>query len=423
MHAVAKIMAKHAGRAGAEVGEILDVTPDYMMLNDRGAARAAALFREMGGEKVYYPDRVVVVFDHHYPAIRVPDAEAQRRTRAWIKDQGITRFHPGEGIGHVLFPEKGYVFPGALIFGTDSHTVTNSAFGCVSTGLGHSDVASFLALGHNWVRVPEVIRFDLHGKLRPWVTAKDITLRILEMFGEDAANYRAVEFAGPAITNMSMEDRLTLCNMTIDFGAKTGYVQPDEVTFRWLEDRVPREQWDVQTTDSDSNYVQVIDINLDEVKPIVAVPHNLSVIKSAADLPDVQIDEAIFGTCTNGRISDFRIAAAIMKGKKLAPHTRMMVNPGSREVYQQAIKEGLIEIMVEAGATIGVPGCGPCSGCHQGMLGAGENAISTASRNFRGRNGSPDAGIYVASPATVAASAIAGRIVTPEEVAGMMEDQ
>jgi 3-isopropylmalate/(R)-2-methylmalate dehydratase large subunit len=377
----------------------------------------------MGGEKVYYPDRVVVVFDHHYPAIRIPDAESQRRTRGWIKEQGIERFHPGEGIGHVIFPEKGYAFPGALIFGTDSHTVTNSALGCVSTGLGHSDVASFLAVGHNWLRVPEVIRFDLHGKLRPWATAKDVTLKILEIFGEDAANYQAVEFGGPAIADMTMEDRLTLCNMTIDFGAKTGYVQPDEVTFRWLEGRVPRERWDVQTTDSDRDYVQIIDIDLNEIEPLVAVPHNLSAIKPAGALSGVSIDEAIFGTCTGGRLSDFRIAAELMRGKKLAPHTRMMVNPGSREVYQQAMREGLIEVMVDAGATIGVPGCGPCSGCHQGMLGAGENAISTASRNFRGRNGSPDAEIYVASPATVAASAIAGRIVTPEEVASMTENQ
>ena len=423
MHAVTKIIASHAGRSGAEVGEILNVTPDYVMLTDRGAARAAERFREMGGEKVHDPDRVVVVFDHHYPAIRVPDAESQRRTREWIKEQGITRFHPGEGIGHVIFPEKGYAFPGAMIFGTDSHTVTNGALGCVATGMGHSDVGSFLAIGYNWVRVPEVIRFDLHGKLRPWVYAKDVVLNILELYGEDAANYQAVEFAGPAIADLSMDERLTLCNMVIDFGAKTGYVQPDEITFRWLDGRVPRDRWLIQTTDSDADYARIIDIDLGAIEPLVAVPHNLSVIKPAAALEGITVDEAIFGTCTGGRLEDFRTAAALMRGRKLAPHTRMMVNPGSREVFRQAMSEGLIDILVEAGATIGVPGCGPCSGCHQGMLGAGENAISTSSRNFRGRNGSPDANIYIASVATVAASAVAGRIVAPDAIAFAQGDK
>lgn len=419
MHAIAKIIGRHAGRSGGEVGEIVNVTPDYVMLNDRGAARAADLFRQMGGERVREPDRVVVVFDHHYPAIRIPDAEAQKKTRAWIKEQGIKKFHPGEGIGHVIFPERGYSFPGALIFGTDSHTVTNGALGCVATGMGHSDMASFLALGVNWLRIPEVIRFDLHGKLPPWASAKDVTLKILQRFGEDAANYQGVEYAGPAIADLSMDERFTLSNMTIDFGAKTGYVQPDDVTFRYLEGRVPRERWAVQTTDADADYAAIYDIDLAEVEPLVAVPHDLSVIKPAADLDAVPVDEAIFGTCTGGRIEDFRVAASIMRGKKLAPHTRMMVNPGSREVYRQAIAEGLIDVMLEAGATLGVTGCGPCSGCHQGMIAGGENVVSTSSRNFRGRNGSPDGNIYVASPATVAASAIAGRIAAPAEIGGV----
>jgi 3-isopropylmalate/(R)-2-methylmalate dehydratase large subunit len=413
MHAIAKIIAKHAGRDHVEVGEIVNVIPDFVMLNDRGAARAADLLKQMGGEKVFNPSQVVVVFDHHYPPIRQQDSVSQKKTREWIKQQGITKFHAGEGIGHVIFPENGYAFPGALIFGTDSHTVTNSALGCVATGMGHSDIASYLALGYNWLRVPEVIRFVLNGELKPGVCAKDIVLRIAQLYGEDAAPYLGVEFSGPLVDHMPMDERLVLCNMVIDFGAKTGYIQPDEITARWMAWRAPDLKWSAETTDSDADCGRIVELDVSDIEPLVAIPHDLSDVRNARDLSDVRIDEAIFGTCTGGRIEDFRIAAIIMKGKKLAPHTRMMVNPGSREVYQLAIKEGLIDILVEAGATIGVPGCGPCSGCHQGMLAPAENAITNASRNFKGRFGSPEANAYVASSATVAASAIAGRIVSP----------
>jgi 3-isopropylmalate/(R)-2-methylmalate dehydratase large subunit len=415
MHAISKIIAKHANRASVEVGEIVNVTPDYVMLNDRGAARAADLLRKMGGDKVYYPDQIVVVFDHHYPPIRQQDSVSQKATREWVKEQGITKFHAGEGIGHVIFPEKGYAFPGALIFGTDSHTVTNSALGCLATGLGHSDIASYLALGYNWLRVPEVIRFNLHGEFKPGVCAKDIALRIAQLYGEDAAPYLAVEFSGPLTARLPMSERLVLCNMVIDFGAKTGYIQPDDTTARFMAHRAPALQWRAETTDSDSDCGRIVDLEVGEIDSLVAIPHDLSDIRSASTLSDVRIDEAIFGTCTGGRIEDFRMAASIMKGKKLAPHTRMMVNPGSREVYLQAMREGIIDTLVQAGATIGVPSCGPCSGCHQGMLAPAENAITNASRNFKGRFGSPEANAYVASSATVAASAIAGRIVAPAE--------
>jgi 3-isopropylmalate/(R)-2-methylmalate dehydratase large subunit len=415
MHAISKIIAKHANRKSVEVGEIVNVTPDYVMLNDRGAARAADLLRKMGGDKVFHPEQIVVVFDHHYPPIRQQDSVSQKATREWVKEQGITKFHAGEGIGHVIFPEKGYAFPGALIFGTDSHTVTNSALGCLATGLGHSDIASYLALGYNWLRVPEVIRFNLHGEFKPGVCAKDIALRIAQLYGEDATPYLAVEFSGPLTARLPMSERLVLCNMVIDFGAKTGYIQPDDTTARFMAHRAPSLQWTAETTDSDSDCGRIVDLAVDEIDSLVAIPHDLSDIRSAGTLSDVRIDEAIFGTCTGGRIEDFRIAASIMKGRKLAPHTRMMVNPGSREVYLQAVQEGIIDSLVRAGATVGVPSCGPCSGCHQGMLAPAENAITNASRNFKGRFGSPEANAYVASSATVAASAIAGHIVAPAE--------
>ena len=416
MHALSKIIAGHANRQSVEVGEIVNVTPDYVMLNDRGAARAADLLRKMGGDKVFYPEQIVVVFDHHYPPIRQQDSVSQKRTREWIKEQGITKFHPGEGIGHVIFPEKGYAFPGALIFGTDSHTVTNSALGCLATGMGHSDIASYLALGYNWLRVPEVIRFDLHGEFKPGVCAKDIALRIAQLYGEDAAPYLGVEFAGPLVAQLPMSERLVLCNMVIDFGAKTGYIQPDEITAHFVSARAPDRKWTAATTDSDEDYGRIVDLDVSEIEPLVAIPHDLSDVRSASRLSSIRIDEAVFGTCTGGRIEDFRIAAAIMKGRKLAPHTRMMVNPGSREVYMQAMREGLIDTMMQAGAQVGITGCGPCSGCHQGMLAPAENAITNASRNFRGRFGSPEANIYVASSATVAASAIAGCIVSPTDL-------
>ena len=424
MHALSKIIARHmtkqgGGRRSVEVREIVNVTPDYVMLNDRGAARAAARFREMGGEQVAEPDRVVVVFDHHYPAIRDQDAASQKQTRAWIREQGITRFHAGEGIGHVIFPELGYAFPGALIFGTDSHTVNHGALGCFATGLGHADVGSFLALGYNWLRVPEVVRFDIHGTLAPWVSAKDIILKILQLYGEDAAIYQGVEFAGPIVEAMDMDERQVLSNMVIEFGGKTGYIAPDETTYRYLEGRCPRDRWQIETTDSASDYAQAYEIDATDIVPLVAVPHNLSTVKTAGDVGRVRIDEAILGTCTGGRIEDFRIVASILKGRKLAAHTRMMVNPGSRAVYAQAVREGLVETLLDAGAVIGVTGCGPCSGCHQGMLAATENAITTSSRNFKGRSGSPDSSLYVASPATVAASAVAGYIVPPSDVAGV----
>src|SRR5580692_8937450 len=264
MHAISKIIARHADRKGVQVGEIVNVVPDYVMLNDRGAARAADLLAQMGGDKVFNPSQVVVVFDHHYPPIRQQDSVSQKRTREWIKQQGVAKFHAGEGIGHVIFPENGYAFPGALIFGTDSHTVTNGALGCVATGMGHSDIASYLALGYNWLKVPEVIRFDLHGDFRPGVCAKDIALRIAQLYGEDAAPYLGVEFAGPLVARMPMSERFVLCNMVIDFGAKTGYIQPDATTAAWMAQRAPHATFSIATTDSDADYGRTVDLDVSE---------------------------------------------------------------------------------------------------------------------------------------------------------------
>jgi len=418
MHAISKIMARHAGLAEVETGQIVQVEPDYVMMHDRGIARATERFFEMGGDRVWDPSKIVVVFDHFYPPPRVQDAEAQLRAREFMEDQGIEQFHPGVGIAHTILPDLGYAFPGSLIVGTDSHTITNSAVGAMAMGVGHSDVGSLLCLGQVWLRVPEIVRFDIHGTLSPSVTAKDIILKILRDYGEDACLYKGVEFAGPVIESMAMDGRFTLCNLVVEIGGKTGYVEPDDITWNWLEGRRARTQCTPQTTDSAGDYAAVIDIDVSDLKPLVAVPHNLSSIDEADQLAGVRIDEAVLGTCTNGRLDDFRAAARVLKGKRIAKHVRMVANPGSVEVYQEAAREGLIDILIEAGVVIGTIGCGPCAGCQLGMLGSGEVAISSSSRNFKGRMGSPDSSIFIASPATVAASAIAGRIVSPS---GQME--
>jgi 3-isopropylmalate/(R)-2-methylmalate dehydratase large subunit len=413
MHAIAKIFAKRGGRREVVPGEIIWASPDYIMMHDRGIARVMDRLSAMGADQIPDPSRVVVVFDHFYPPPREQDAEAQRRARAFMAQQGITRFYPGDGIAHLVLPEKGYAYPGILIVGTDSHTVTNGAAGCVATGLGHSDIASVLALGSTWFRVPEVVRIDLYGTLKPGVSAKDIMLKLLQEFGEDGFVYQALEFAGPTVHSLSMDERFVLCNMSVELGAKCGYIQPDEVAFEWLRGRTDPSRWEVETTDSRTDYAKTIEVDVENLEPLVAVPHDLSHIERAGDLAGTRVDEAVLGTCTGGRLEDFRVAAKILKGRRVAPHVRLVVNPGSVEVYRRALREGLIDILVEAGAIMGTPGCGPCGGCQLGMLAAGEVAISTSSRNFRGRMGSPDSQIYVASPATVAASAVAGYIVDP----------
>lgn len=423
MHALAKILASHSGRTSVEHGELVRATPDYVMMHDRGIGRTAEHFREAGGKQVWDPARVIVVFDHSYPPPRVEDAQAQREARAFMKAQGITQFYPGQGIAHVLLPERGYARPGALIVGTDSHVLTAGATGCFATGLGHSDVASLLALGSITLTVPQMARIEVHGDLKPWVSAKDVMLLLCKEYGDGAFRDKGVEFGGPTVRSMSMDGRLTLANLAVEVGARSGYIQPDEVTWGWLEGRCPPDRCYPETTDSDADYASIVKVDVSDLQPLVALPHDLSRIRSAAELDGTWIDEAVLGTCSGGRLEDFRAAAAVLAGRRLARHVRMVVNPGSTEVYRSALREGLIDVLVDAGAVIGTPGCGPCGGCQLGMLAPGEVAISTSSRNFRGRMGSPESLIYVASAATVAASAATGRITDPRRVMGTKEAQ
>jgi len=415
VHAVHKILAKHAGLDRVEPGQIVQASPDYIMLHDRGIARVRSRFEQMTATQVTDPDKVVVVFDHFYPPPRPQDADSQRISRAWREKQGISNFFAGEGIAHVIMPEKGFAFPGSLVVGSDSHTITNSALGSAAMGLGHSDLASLMALGSIWLRVPEALKFHIHGDLPPWTTAKDIILYITERYGEDAGLGRVVEFSGPTISAMGMDGRLTLCNLAVDIGAKSGYVPHDDITWAWMEGRRDRDRCDPQTTDSEDDFVEVIDLDVSDLPALVARPHSLTLVSPARELAEIKVDEAVLGTCTNGRLDDFRQAADMVRGQRVAQHTRFVINPGSVEVWKQASKLGYIDDLIDAGAIIGTPGCGPCGGCQLGMLGSGEVAISSSSRNFRGRMGSPDSGIYVGSAASVAASAVRGYITDPRE--------
>jgi len=417
MHALSKIIAEHAGKKGVEVGEIVTVEPDSLMCHDRGIAKVIRRFEQMGGKKVWNPDKIVIVYDHVYPPPRISDAESQAKSRAWLEAQGIKHFYPGDGVCHIVMPEKGFAYPGALSVGSDSHTVTYSALGCVATGMGHTDLGSSMCLGTTWLRVPETVRVDVHGTPAPWTEAKDILLKMLGEYGEAMCTYQAVEYAGPTVEAMNMDHRLTMCNLAIEIGAKTGYIAPDDTTWKYLEGRRERSLCSPQTTDSDKDYAAIFDVNVEGLEPMVALPHDLSKVEPASQLSSVRIDEAVLGTCTGGRLEDFRAAARVLKGKKLHPHTRMIVNPGSTEVYLAALKEGIIETLIEAGADIGSTGCGPCSGCQLGMLGSGEVSITSSSRNYLGRMGSPESQIYVSSAATVAASAVAGEITSPASVA------
>jgi 3-isopropylmalate dehydratase large subunit len=416
MHALAKIIAEHAGKSGVEVGEIVTVEPDCLMCHDRGIAKVIRRFEEMGGKQVWNPDKVVVVFDHVYPPPRIQDAESQAKSREWMKAHGIKHFYPGDGVCHIVIPEKGFAYPGSLAVGSDSHTVTYSALGCFATGMGHTDLGSTMCLGTTWLRVPETVRVDVHGTPKPWTEAKDILLKLLGEYGEAMCTYQAVEYAGPTVETMAMDHRLTMCNLAIEIGAKSGYIAPDEITWKYMEGRRDKALCSPQTTDSDQDYAAIYDVNVEGLEPLVALPHDLSKVEPASQLAGVKIDEAVLGTCTGGRLEDFRAAAAVLKGRKLHPDTRMIVNPGSTEIYLAAMKEGLIQTMVEAGADIGSTGCGPCSGCQLGMLAKGETSITSSSRNYLGRMGSPESSIYVASAATVAASAVAGQIAPADAV-------
>ncbi len=410
-----KIMARAAGRDDAVAGEFVVVDIDLALVHDIFAATVFDKLAEVGRGKVFDPDKAVVVIDHLVPAPSAEAAAIHQRIREHVARLDISAFYDsGEGICHQLLPERGHIRPGMMVVGTDSHTTTHGALAAAATGIGTSEMVYVMATGRLWFRIPETIRYELHGTLAPGVSWKDVILQLIGRFGSDGAQYRSMEFAGPAVAEAGMASRMTVANMGLEMGAKFALFPSDAVTAAYLAERGIDDVAPL-AADPDASYEAVHEVDLSALSPQVALPHHVDNVESVDDVGDITIHQAFLGSCTNGRIEDLRAAAAILQGRKIAPGVRMLVAPASRAILAQAIEEGIITTLVEAGAAILASGCGPCFGGHSGLLAAGERCIGTHNRNFSGRMGSPEAEIYLASPETVAASALAGRIADPRE--------
>ncbi len=410
-----KIMARASGRDKVEAGEIINAHVDLAMSHDN-AALVSKIFREIGIDNVWDSSKIVIVIDHRAPANTIQAAEAHKSIREFLREYGITNFYDvGEGICHQVLPEKGFVRPGMLIVGTDSHTTTYGAFGAFSTGIGATEMAGVWATGELWMKIPETIKMNISGEMKSRVMAKDAILYIIGKIGADGANYKAIEFYGDTVDNMSVSSRMTLSNQAMEAGAKAAIIPADSKTLEFLRGRTDK-PFEIVTADRDANYEKTYDFDVDDLEPQVACPHTVDNVKPVGEVVGLHVDQAVLGSCTNGRLEDMKIAAEILEGKKISSHVRMIVFPASREIYLEAMDRGYLKTFLKAGATIINPGCGPCLGAHQGVLASGERAISSTNRNFRGRMGSTDSEVYLASPATVAASALKGEISDPREV-------
>jgi 3-isopropylmalate/(R)-2-methylmalate dehydratase large subunit len=410
-----KVLARKAGLDSVVPGQIVTVRPDKLLTHDNTSA-IAGKFRQIGVEKVADPDISVIVLDHVTPAANETYATNHKVIREFVAEQGIKAFYDiGEGICHQVLPEKGHAWPGALIVGSDSHTPTHGAFGAFSAGIGRTEAAAVMATGEIWLRVPESIRIVVNGALPERVSAKDVALHIIGDIGADGADYCSVEFAGQTIRNMSVASRMVLTNMVAEMGAKNGVVEPDDTTRAWLKGRVQRDYTEI-LADASAEYRQVLEYDVSDLAPQVARPHTVDNVVPVTEVAGTRINQALVGTCTNGRLEDLAAAAEILRGKHIAPHVRLLVLPASRSILLEAIEQGIISDLVSAGATLLNPGCGPCLGAHEGCMAPAEVTISTANRNFKGRMGSKEAFIYLGGPATVAASALAGVITDPRGV-------
>jgi len=415
MNITEKILAKASGKNLVHPGDIVDANVDMVMVHDLTGPLAVEAFKRIGISKVWDNKKIVIILDHQVPAESVKAAELHKMLRAFAKEQGIRFYDVGRGgICHQVMPEKGHVLPGTVMVGADSHTCTYGALGAFATGIGSTEAAAVFATGKIWLKVPETINVNVEGKFKPYVTPKDLILSIIGKVGADGATYKAAEFTGSTIRGMSMAGRMTLCNMTVEMGAKNGIVEPDETTRKFLEGRTNK-PFEELKSDKGASYEKVVEFDVSGLEPTVACPSSVDNVKPASEV-DVPIEQAFIGSCTNGRIEDLRLAAQVMKGKTVKDGVRALVIPASQEVYKQAVKEGLVEIFTDAGALVCGSACGPCLGGHIGLLAAGETCVSTSNRNFIGRMGSTQASVYLASPATVAASALTGRITDPREV-------
>ena len=414
-----KLLASHTDDGKATAGDIVEAHIDLLMVHEVLGSRIIPILKEMDFKRVWNPQKIIVVNDHWAPASDINSAEIHRRNRNFVHEQGITNFCDVDcGISHQVLPEKGLVAPGDLVIGSDSHSTTYGAFNAFSTGLAATDCALILATGMSWFMVPESIRIEVKGQLPKMVMSKDLILRILRDLGPDGANYKSIEFCGSTIDTMDVGPRMTMCNMAVEAGAKCSPMMVNRYVELWMKNIVPTRRWTATRPDDSAEYVErlVYDIEKEQLGPMVAIPDSPTNGQPVAEVIGVPIDQAFIGSCTNGRIEDLEIAARILKGKKIRNGVRLIITPASKETYIHALHEGLIEIFVDAGGIVTNSTCGACVGGHLGVLGAGEVCISSTNRNFRGRMGHKDASIYLASPATVAASALEGAIADPRRV-------
>jgi 3-isopropylmalate/(R)-2-methylmalate dehydratase large subunit len=416
MNIAEKILSRASGKSDVKPGDIIDAKVDKAMINEITGPLAIQAFKEIGTPKVWDKKRVVMILDHHVPADSVKSAELHRIMRTFAKEQSVPLFYDvgHGGVCHQVMVEKGHVLPSELVVGADSHTCTYGCVGSFATGIGSTEMAGVFATGTIWLKVPSSIRIVVDGKFQKSVTPKDLILHVIGEVGADGANYMAVEFTGSAISGISMSGRMTICNMTVEMGAKTGLINPDKVTLEYVK-IVTKKPFKVLTSDPGATYEKTVEVNLDKLMPQVACPHSVDNVKPVKDVEGTKIDQAFIGSCTNGRLEDLELAARFLDGRKVARDVRLIVIPASQEVYMQALQRGLFEVFVKAGGFMCNPTCGACFGGHMGLLTAGEVCVSTSNRNFVGRMGSPEAQIYLASPATVAASAVAGMIVDPAD--------
>ena len=412
-----KILAAHAGLDSVSAGQLVLVDRDRVLGNDVTSPVAIKEFQKMGRDDVYDKEKVIMVMDHFAPNKDIKAAEQCKACRDFCEDLDVVNFYDvgTMGVEHALLPEKGLVKPGDVIIGADSHTCTYGAVSAFSTGVGSTDMACGMAVGKTWLKVPSAIKFVITGDFQEYVSGKDLILHIIGKIGVDGALYRSMEFTGPGLRNLSLDDRLTIANMAIEAGAKNGIFEFDEVTRGYCEEHGIQDPVVVKA-DEDAEYDEVIEINLSDLKPTVAFPHLPENTRTIDEVGDIPVDQVFIGSCTNGRYADLKQAAEILMGKKVAKNVRVIVIPSTPDLYLRCIEEGMARIFIEAGCTISAPTCGPCLGGHMGILAHNERAISTSNRNFVGRMGDPTSEVYLANPAVAAASAIAGKIVSPEEV-------
>ncbi len=412
-----KIFAAHSGRQYVHAGDLITAKVDITLANDITAPVAIKEFNKIGVDNVFDKTRTVFVPDHFVPNKDIKSAEQVNMIRKFCKEKGIVNFFEvgRMGIEHALLPDSGLVGAGDLIIGADSHTCTYGALGAFSTGVGSTDLACAMASGETWFKVPSAIKVEFNGKLNKWVSAKDLILHLIGDIGVDGALYKTLEITGSAISNLSMDGRFTICNMAIEAGAKNGIIPPDEITRQYLEGRAKR-PYTFYTSDEGAEYERVIKYNVEDIEPTVAFPHLPENTRPISKVGDVKINQVVIGSCTNGRLSDLKVAADILKNKKVHPDVRLIVFPGTQDIYLKAIELGYVQTIVEAQGAVSTPTCGPCLGGHAGILAKGERAISTTNRNFVGRMGHPESEVYLASPAVAAASAILGRIASPSEL-------